>query len=68
VASLKTKLRTAGFSSITIALIYLATNAATIALAFGALVAGITFVTLRSKSSHNESALIAAWPQGFDRN
>jgi tight adherence protein B len=60
------KLRTAAFSSLAIAIIYLATSAITIALAFGALVAGITFATLRSKSSHNESALSAAWPEVID--
>lgn len=63
---MKIKLRTASFSSLTIAVIYLTTEAVSISLAFGALVAGITFVTLRSKSSHNESALIAAWPEVID--
>ena len=63
---MKIKLRSAAFSSVTIAIIFLATGAATIALAFGALVAGITFVTLRGKNHHNESALIAAWPEVID--
>ncbi len=63
---MKIKLRTGAYSSLAIAIIYLATSAMTIALAFGALVAGITFVTLRSKSSHNESALVAAWPEVID--
>ena len=63
---MKIRLRAAAFASVAIAIIFLATGAATIALAFGALVAGITFVTLRSKNLHNESALIAAWPEVID--
>jgi tight adherence protein B len=63
---MKIKLRSASFASIAIAVIFLATGAATIALAFGALVAGITFVTLRGRNLHNESALIAAWPEVID--
>ena len=49
-----------------IGLIYLFTGAPSISLAFGALVAGITFITLRGKSQHNESALVAAWPEVID--
>ena len=49
-----------------IATIFLITSALTISLAFGALVAGITFTKLRSKDMHNESALIAAWPEVID--
>ena len=49
-----------------IATIFLITSALTISLAFGALVAGITFTKLRSKDMHNESALIAAWPDVID--
>ena len=66
VASMKIQLRTASFSSAAIALVFLFTGALSIALAFGALVAGITFVTLRSKNLHNESALVAAWPEVID--
>ena len=66
VASMKIKLRTASFSSAAIALVFLFTGALSIALAFGTLVAGITFVTLRSKNLHNESALVAAWPEVID--
>ncbi len=65
-ASLKIKLRTAAFSCVAIATIFLITSALTISLAFGALVAGITFTKLRSKDMHNESALIAAWPDVID--
>ena len=63
---MKIKLRTLAFSSATIGLIFLITGAISIALAFGALVAGITFITLRSKNVHDESALIAAWPEVID--
>ena len=66
VAPMKIKLRTVAFSSAAIALVFLFTGALSIALAFGALVAGITFVTLRSKNLHNESALVAAWPEVID--
>jgi tight adherence protein B len=37
-----------------------------IALAFGALAAGIAFVTVRAKNNLNEAALIAAWPEVID--
>ena len=63
---MKIKLRAASFSSAAIALVFLFTGALSIALAFGTLVAGITFVTLRSKNLHNESALVAAWPEVID--
>lgn len=63
---MKIKLRTAAFSSVAVALVFLFTGALSIALAFGALIAGITFVTLRSKNLHNESALVAAWPEVID--
>ena len=41
---MKIKLRTVALSSFTIAVIYLATESISIALAFGTLVAGITFI------------------------
>ena len=63
---MKIKLRTAAFSSAAIGIILLVTGALSIALAFGALVAGITFVTLSRKNIHNESALVAAWPEVID--
>ena len=37
-----------------------------ISLAFGALAAGIAFVTVRAKNNLNEAALIAAWPEVID--
>lgn len=63
---MKIKLRTAAFSSAAIGIILLVTGALSIALAFGALVAGITFITLRRKNNHNESTLVAAWPEVID--
>ncbi len=63
---MKIKLRTVALSSFTIAVIYLATESISIALAFGTLVAGITFITLRSKNLQNESALVAVWPEVID--
>jgi len=63
---MKIKLRSAAFGSVTVALIFLATGAISIALAFGALVVGISFITLRSKNLHTESALVAAWPEVID--
>jgi len=66
VASVKIKLRSAAFSSVAVALVFLFTGALSIALAFGALIAGITYVTLCSKNLHNESTLVAAWPEVID--
>ena len=66
VAPVTIKLRTLAFSSATVGLIFLITGAISIALAFGTLVAGITFITLRSKNLHDESALISAWPEVID--
>lgn len=63
---MKIKLRSAAFSSAAIGLILLLTGALSIALAFGALVAGISFITLNRKNSQNESALVAAWPEVID--
>lgn len=65
-ASVKIKLRSAAFSSVAVALVFLFTGALSIALAFGALIAGITYVTLCSKNLHNESTLVAAWPEVID--
>ena len=66
VATLKIRLRTVAFSCAAIAIIFMITGALTIALAFGALVAGITFTKLRSKNMNNESALVSAWPEVID--
>ena len=63
---MKIKLRSAAFSSAAVGLIFLLTGALSIALAFGALVAGISFIILNRKNSQNESALVAAWPEVID--
>jgi len=63
---MKIYFRSLAFSLIAVGVIYLFTDATFIALAFGALVAGIVFVTLRGKNLHNESVLIAAWPEVID--
>ncbi len=48
------------------ALVLLTTNSLIIALAFGTLTAGASFVILNSKTSHNEAELIAVWPEVID--
>ncbi|CAB4856246.1 MAG: type II secretion system protein F [Actinobacteria bacterium] len=63
---MKIYLRTFVLSVIATVVIYLFTSALSIALAFGALVAGTAFIALRSKNQHNESSLIAAWPEVID--
>ena len=65
-APVKIKLRSAAFSSAAVGLIFLLTGALSIALAFGALVAGTSFIILNRKNSQNESALVAAWPEVID--
>lgn len=60
------KIRSGAISSITIALIFLFTGSLSISCAFGALAAGISFVTLSGKNQRSESALIAAWPEVID--
>lgn len=53
-------------AAVATALVALMTRSIIIALAFGALAAGISFVTVRTKSHINEAALIAAWPEVID--
>jgi tight adherence protein B len=48
------------------AVVAMMTRSIVIALAFGALAAGISFVTVRAKNQLNEAALIAAWPEVID--
>jgi len=66
VAPMKIKMRAAAFSAVAIALVFLFTRSTSISCAFGALVAGISFVTLSGKNQRSESALIAAWPEVID--
>ena len=65
-APVKIKIRSAVFSSIVVALIFLFTGSISISCAFGALVAGISFVALSGKNQRSESVLIAAWPEVID--
>lgn len=53
-------------ASVSPAAVLLMTRSVVIALAFGALAAGIAFVTVRAKNNLNEAALIAAWPEVID--
>ena len=53
-------------ASVSTAAVLLMTRSIVIALAFGALAAGIAFVTVRAKNNLNEAALIAAWPEVID--
>ena len=48
------------------AVVLLMTRSLVIAAAFGTLAAGISFVTVKAKSSMNEAALVAAWPEVID--
>ena len=63
---MKNSIRVFISACVTTGLILLITSSFTIAIAFGALVAGAVFVTLKNKSSHSESHLIAAWPEVID--
>lgn len=66
VAFMKLSLRVGISAAVATALVALMTRSIIIALAFGALAAGISFVTVRTKSHINEAALIAAWPEVID--
>ena len=66
VAAMTMKIRIAALSSMSVALIFLFTGSLSISWAFGALVAGISFVALSGKNQRSESALIAAWPEVID--
>jgi tight adherence protein B len=63
---MKVSLRVGTSAAVATALVALMTRSLVIALAFGALAAGISFVTIRTKSHINEAALIAAWPEVID--
>ena len=66
VACMKLSLRIGISASVSTALLLLLTRSVVIALAFGCLAAGISFVKVRSKNQLNEAALIAAWPEVID--
>jgi tight adherence protein B len=63
---MKLSLRVGTSAAVATALVALMTRSLVIALAFGALAAGISFVAIRTKSHINEAALIAAWPEVID--
>ena len=63
---MKLSLRVVNSAAVATSLVALMTRSIVIALAFGALAAGISFVTVRTKSHINEAALIAAWPEVID--
>lgn len=63
---MKHSLRVGISAAVSTAVVALMTQSIVIALAFGALAAGISFVTVRTKSQINEAALIAAWPEVID--
>ena len=63
---MKNNLRVFLSASLTIALVLLITTSYSISLAFGALVAAAAYVTLKTKTAHSQSHLIAAWPEVID--
>ena len=63
---MKNSLRVFVSASATTGLVLLVTSSFTIAIAFGALVAGAVFIALKNRSAHSESHLIAAWPEVID--
>ena len=63
---MKLSLRIGISASVATAVVLLMTRSLIIAGAFGALAAGIAFVTVQAKSSLNEVALVAAWPEVID--
>ncbi len=63
---MKLSIRIGVFASIATAVVLLMTGSLVIAIAFGTLAAGIAYVTVRTKSSMNEAALVAAWPEVID--
>ena len=66
VASMKFSLRIGISASVSTAGVLLMTRSIVIAIAFGALAAGIAFVTLRVTNNLSEAALVAAWPEVID--
>lgn len=66
VASMKLSLRIGISASVSTAGVLLMTRSVVIAIAFGALAAGIAFVTVRVTNNLSEAALVAAWPEVID--
>lgn len=63
---MKNNLRVLLSACLTIALVLLITASYSISLAFGTLVAGAVYVTLKTKTAHSQSHLSAAWPEVID--
>jgi tight adherence protein B len=63
---MKLSVRIGVFASTATAVVLMMTGSLVIAIAFGTLAAGIAYVTVRAKSSINEAALVAAWPEVID--
>ena len=63
---MKLSLRIGISASVSTAGVLLMTRSIVIAIAFGALAAGIAFVTLRVTNNLSEVALVAAWPEVID--
>ncbi len=63
---MKLSLRIGISASAATSLVLLMTRSLVIAGSFGLLAAGISFVTVRAKSSLSEAALVAAWPEVID--
>ena len=63
---MKFSLRIGISASVSTAGVLLMTRSIVIAIAFGALAAGIAFVTLRVTNNLSEVALVAAWPEVID--
>lgn len=63
---MKNSIRVFASASATAGLVLLVTSSFTIAIAFGSLVAGGVFITIKNRSAHSESHLIAAWPEVID--
>jgi len=63
---MKLSLRIGISASVSTAGVLLMTRSVVIAIAFGALAAGIAFVTVRVTNNLSEAALVAAWPEVID--
>ena len=63
---MKLSLRIGISASVATAAVLLMTRSIVIAGAFGTLAAGIAFITVNTKNSLSEAALIAAWPEVID--
>lgn len=63
---MKLSIRIGISTSVATAVVLLMTRSVIIAGAFGALAAGIAYVTVKTKTSMNEAALVAAWPEVID--